>query len=169
LLCFSMAWTIDPRYFASRSLAAQPSSQPTIWITIRRRTSGILFPVSNALKPVRVSALTTGKLILHTSTGIINPVDSTSGVTEFERQRGILGLPGRRIRLRSDATGAPTQRPEWWGGASRPKETSHSGGKAVNRGSARAAPSHQNKANLPYDAAAALVRQLRGPHLSTWP
>ena len=32
----------------------------------------------------------------------------------------ILALPGRRIRQRRDATGAPTQRPEWRGGVSRP-------------------------------------------------
>ena len=31
-----------------------------------------------------------------------------------------MGPPGRRIRLRRDATGAPTQGPEWRGGASRP-------------------------------------------------
>ncbi len=32
----------------------------------------------------------------------------------------ILTSPGRRIRRRRDATGAPTQRPEWRGGVSRP-------------------------------------------------
>src|SRR6266849_11072951 len=37
--------------------------------------------------------------------------------------RFILISPGRRIGQRRDATRAPTQRPEWRGGASRPKET----------------------------------------------
>ena len=45
--------------------------------------------------------------------------------------RFILTSPGRRIRQRRDATRAPTQRPEWRGGASRPNNN-HSGGKAVN-------------------------------------
>lgn len=38
-------------------------------------------------------------------------------------KRLILTSPGRRIRRRRDATGAPTQRPEWQGGTSRPKES----------------------------------------------
>jgi hypothetical protein len=41
----------------------------------------------------------------------------------FSRVRApgfILASPGRRIQQRRDATRAPIQRPEWWGGASRP-------------------------------------------------
>jgi len=53
----------------------------------------------------------------------------------------ILARPGRRIRLRRDATGAPTQRPEWRGGASRPVWR-NSGEKAVNpRGLGTESPS----------------------------
>jgi hypothetical protein len=40
-------------------------------------------------------------------------------------------------------------------------------GKAVNPGSARAAPS-QWESFIPYDCAAVFVRQLRGPHFSTF-
>src|SRR5882724_4992590 len=55
---------------------------------------------------------------------------------------GILTLPGRRVPQRRDATGAPTQRPEWRGGVSRPREKSHSGGKAINpRGLGTESPS----------------------------
>jgi hypothetical protein len=52
----------------------------------------------------------------------------------------MLTAPGRRIWLRRDATRAPTQRPECVGGAEPPPR--HSGGKAINPGSARAEPSH---------------------------
>jgi hypothetical protein len=34
---------------------------------------------------------------------------------QFSHTRLILISPGRRIRQRWEATGAPTQRPEWWG------------------------------------------------------
>ena len=68
--------------------------------------------------------------------------------------RFILTSPGRRVRQRRDATGAPTQRPEWRGGASRPKKTSHSGGKAVNpRGMGTESPS--KKAFFRFDLAPA--------------
>jgi hypothetical protein len=58
----------------------------------------------------------------------------TPGILSLSRQnvRFTLETLERRIGLRRDATRAPTQRPEWRGGASRPKENSHSGGKAVN-------------------------------------
>jgi hypothetical protein len=56
--------------------------------------------------------------------------------------RRILAAPGRGIGQRRDATRAPTQGPEWRGGASRPQQTSHSGAKAVNpRGMGTASPS----------------------------
>src|SRR5580658_385435 len=45
---------------------------------------------------------------------------------------GILTLLGRRIRQRRDATGAPTQRPEWPGGVSRPREKSRRGDWHIN-------------------------------------
>jgi hypothetical protein len=44
----------------------------------------------------------------------------------------VRGVPGNWHPYRDqrrDATRAPTQRPEWRGGASRPKDISHSGGK----------------------------------------
>ena len=65
----------------------------------------------------------------------------------FDAYWPILVGPGRRIRQRRDATGAPIQRPEcgngaWRGGASRPSKTSYSGGKAVNpRGMGTESPS----------------------------
>src|SRR5262249_2293363 len=75
----------------------------------------------------------------------------------------ILSSPGRRIRQRRDATGAPTSGRN--AGAARAAPVrSHSGGKALNPGSARAEPSHQESQPL-HDVAAVLVRQLRGPHL----
>src|SRR5262249_9520547 len=46
--------------------------------------------------------------------------------------RFILPPPGRGVRQRGEAPGAPPQRRKGGGGPSRTKETSHSGGKAVN-------------------------------------
>lgn len=40
---------------------------------------------------------------------------------------------------------------------------------AVNPGSARAAPSLKQRSASYFSTGAVLVRQLRGPHLSTWP
>lgn len=49
-----------------------------------------------------------------------------------EAAGAILITPGRRIGQRRDVTRAPTQGPEWRGGASRPKETpTISGAKAI--------------------------------------
>ena len=47
----------------------------------------------------------------------------------------------------------------------------HSGRKAINPGSARAEPSHPSKLGFLFfcHSAAVFVRQLLGPHLSTWP
>ena len=70
--------------------------------------------------------------------------------------------------LRRDATRAPTQRPECVGGAEPPSR--HSGGKAINPGSARAEPSQVFKLLfMSQSVNAVLVRQLFGPHLSTCP
>jgi hypothetical protein len=57
-------------------------------------------------------------------------------------ERLILTSPGRRIRQRRDATGAPSSGRNGEAVRAVPVR-SHSGGKAVNPGSARAAPSHQ--------------------------
>lgn len=55
----------------------------------------------------------------------------------------ILARPGRRIRLRWEATGAPFQAPEWRGRS--PPRDGHSGWKAINpRGAGTASP-HQTK------------------------
>jgi hypothetical protein len=68
--------------------------------------------------------------------------------------------------------------PECAGGAGKLKRrhrgNKHSGDKAINPGSARAEPSHRFDARRPHwnthqVAGAVLVRQLLGPHFSTWP
>src|SRR5437763_9913195 len=60
-----------------------------------------------------------------------------------ESNRPILLAPGRRIRQRWEATGAPTRAPESRGGDEPPCAACriHSGPKALNPGSARAEPS----------------------------
>jgi hypothetical protein len=71
------------------------------------------------------------------------PAGGRSGKIFLRARPGgfILSSPGRRIRRRRDATGAPTQRPEWLGGASRPF-CQHSGAKAINpRGLGTESPS----------------------------
>ena len=105
----------------------------------------------------------------------------------FDAYWPILVGPGRRIRQRRDATGAPIQRPEcgngaWRGGASRPSKTSYSGGKAVNpRGMGTESPSKKAFFRMdrgeavrvsyhwaaPVALAADLVRRLRAPHFRT--
>jgi hypothetical protein len=74
--------------------------------------------------------------------------------------------PGRRTGQRRDATRAPTQGRN--GGAVTAAPTSHSGAKAVNpRGMGTESPFHKSSPSL--SIFPVLVRQLRGPHLSTWP
>ena len=67
-----------------------------------------------------------------------------SGKHFFAKRSGglILTSPGRRIRQRRDATGAPTQRPEWLGAAQAAPASCHSGAKAINpRGLGTESPS----------------------------
>jgi len=80
-----------------------------------------------------------------------------------------MAAPGRRIRQRRDATGAPTQGPGFRESESplqlalSVQESWRESDKSrVREGCALAV-----KSLFPYDAAAVLVRQLRGPHLST--
>jgi len=84
--------------------------------------------------------------------------------------RPILDAPGRRIRLRRDATGAPSRCRNGGAGASRPAPPPfwREGVKSREReGSVLA--SKEPVSLCVQSAAAVLVRQLRGPHLSTWP
>ena len=63
--------------------------------------------------------------------------------------RFILAKPGRRIRQRRDATGAPTQRPEWLGRRKPPRQPHHSGAKAINpRGLGTESPTRMNISDI---------------------
>ena len=89
--------------------------------------------------------------------------------------RPILAAPGRRIRLRRDATGAPLQVPAYHAGRRRRPGLSigwpESAKSREREGSALA---FKKLLSLLGSGGfqlteAVLVRQLRGPHLSTWP
>jgi len=81
----------------------------------------------------------------------------------------ILTSPGRKIRHRRDATGAPTQRPEWLGAATAAPPARQPFWRECDKSQGHGDRVPIKRSSCPYEAAAALVRQLRGPHLSTWP
>src|SRR5260221_11809405 len=65
----------------------------------------------------------------------------------------ILTLPGRKVRLRRDATGAPIQRPEWQGGGPPPPKQALLARKAkIPRAMGGGLPYHKGRVSLRFFA-----------------